>query len=310
MAIGTIHKLDKVVLPASVIFDVIRSQRWVAGIQSLLEHPAGHYAPMFRANQVQKPSLEFTTSQLDVLLPAIGVGGAAVGSTTTYFKLASTTGNAARPSLVHQKVVLPQTCGYWTSIRLTHNGVGEANVVLVSIWDGTNDPFVYTGSQALAGTFASSGYSFYGAGPAAINGVQLPGIQEITIDSGIRLIQVGDTSEEFDTFVGIEKVEPTITIRTLETVDWSTIGLRGTVLDGTNGVACYARKWSANGSRVANITAQHISFTGLLGTAIPIDSNGQNTGPVSDTIRCELISSTDSVYPLTHAVNVAIPLAG
>ena len=61
MAINTIHRLDKIVLPSGVEIAVLNNQKWSAGIQSLIESPAGGVFPMFRANQGQKPMLSFST---------------------------------------------------------------------------------------------------------------------------------------------------------------------------------------------------------------------------------------------------------
>ena len=259
---------------------------------------------MFRANQHQKPMVSFTTTQLDVLLGAVGPGGAAVGAISTYFKLAATTGNVARATTSHQKVAISQSCVYWTNIRLTDKGMGEAQVIIVCIYDGTNDPFVYTGSVALAGTLVAG--NFFGAGPVSVNGVSIPGIQEITIDSGVKLVQLGDSSDEFDTFVGIEEGRPSITVKTLEMVNWSTLVLRGTVLDGAAGIVAYGRKYSNYGSRVANATAAHLKFSGLYGTCIPIESAGDVRSPIGDTLKVELVTSVAETNPLTCAVAQAI----
>lgn len=303
MAVDTIHKLDKIVLPSTVVFSGIRSSRWNAGIESLLERPAGHPHPMFRANLSQKPVLEFTTWELDVLLGAIGVGGASLGSTATYFKKGAVTGNDARASTTHQKITITASCAYWSTIRLTHNGVSEATVMLTAVYDGTNNPFIYAGSQALSGNLSAG--NFFGAGPVSINGTAITGIKEITIDSGVRLIQEGASSELWDTFVGIEQTAPRVTIRTLKMTNWASLGLTGTVLDGTNGLVFYARKFSPQG-RVADGTAEHIKFIGLTGSAIPVDTNGEGSGPISDTLVCELTSGSDSIVPLTGTLLSAI----
>lgn len=304
MSISTLHKLDKIVLPSSVEFNVLRNQRWTAGIESLIERPAGHVHPMFRATLSQKPVLEFSTPELGVLLGAIGVGGAAVGSVATFFKKAAVTGNDARNSGTHRKITIASSCGYWTNLRLPHNAAGEAQVVLTAVYDGTNAPFAYAGSQNLSGNLAQG--SFFGAGPVSINGTLIPGIKEISIDSGVRLIQEGASSEVFDTFVGVEMTEPKITIKTLEMVNWATLGLAGTALDGTNGVLFYARKFAANGARVADATTEHILFVGLLGSAFPVDSDGQQSSPITDTLVCELVSGSDSLLPLVGTVGSAI----
>lgn len=311
MAIGTIYKLDKVVMPTSVEFSQIRSMRWMAGGSPLTERPAGHPHPMFLGVQGVKPALEFVTSELDVLLAAIGVGGAAVGSTATYFKAGAATGSVARATTSHQKITITTSLGYWSSIRLSHNGVSEATVMLQAIYDGTNDPFVYAATQALSGNLGVGTY--FGAGPVSVNGTSLTGVQEITIDSGVRLIQAGDASEEFDTFIGVETTEPVVTIKFMNQINWTTIGLRGLALNGSTGLVFYARKYKASaagtfsgGTRVANATAEHIKFIGLNGVASPVDSNGQQSSPTTDTIQFRLSSASDSVVPLTGTVSSAI----
>src|SRR6185369_11511222 len=139
-----------------------------------------------------------------------------------------------RATTSHQRIVISQSCVYWTSIRLTDKGMGEAQVMIVPIYDGVNDPFVYTGSVALSGSLVAG--TFFGAGPVSVNGVAIPGIQEITIDSGVKLVQLGDASEEFDTFAGIEEGRPSVTVKTYETMNWSSLGLRGTALNGATGL--------------------------------------------------------------------------
>lgn len=297
MSVSTIHRLDKIVFPSSFEITQLSNQRWNAGIDDILQYPAGHTHPMFVANKGQKPAVEFTTTQLGALLAAIGVGGASFGSINTYFKLGSATGNVARATTSHMRVAIASSVGYWSSVRLQHNAEGEANVMIAANFDGTNDPFVYTGSVALSGNLTAT--QFYGAGPVSINGSAIPGIKEIEISSGISLLEEGASTEEFDTFKGIQQTAPTVTIRTLEAVNWATLGLRGSTLNGSSGLVFYARKFSANGSRVADATAQHIKFIGLLGMAKPVDSSGDGSSPITDTLRCVLVSGSDSILPLT-----------
>jgi hypothetical protein len=296
MAISNLHKLDAILFPDTSLITELRNQRWLAGIESIIERPAGHPHPMFRGNLAQKPLIEFSTPQLATLLALIGVGGAAFGQIDTWHKLANATSNSARNASAHMKISVESSFGHWTDIRLPHNGVGEASVQLTAIYDGTNEPFVYAGSETLSGNLTAP--SWYGAGPVSLNGVAIIGVQEITISSGIRLIQAGGESELYDTFVGVEMTEPSVTIRTLSSINWAAIGLNGTALNGSTGLVCYARKF-ANTGRVANATAEHIKFTGLNGTCIPVDTNGDGSSPITDTLRIELISGSDSVLPLT-----------
>lgn len=308
MALGTLHKLDKIVMPSSVEFSKLTNVRWNKGIESLVERPAGHPHPMFRANLSQKPVLSFTTSELSILLAAIGVGGAAVGSTATYWKVAAATGSVARATTSHKKITIASSIGHFTTIRLPHNGKAEADVVLTAIYDGVNDPFVYAASQALSGNLAAGLH--FGCGPVYLNNTLVPGVKEITIESGVQLIQEGDASEEFDTFVGIEMTAPKVTVRFLNQVNLATYGLRGTALDGTNGIKFFARKFCGNTSggisRVADGTAEHIKFQGILGSIVPQETAGDGSGLLTDTLVAELVASSDSVVPLVITTGSAI----
>lgn len=305
MSISTLHRLDKIVFPSSVVIDHMSNQRWNAGIESMLEHPAGHIYPMFRANQRQRPTIEFSTPQLSILLAACGVGGAAMGATSTYFKKATTTGSVARATTEHSRIVINSLILYWTQIRLPHNGKAEVQCVIAANYDGSNLPFVFTGgSVALAGNLSAG--EFFGLGPVAINNTNLAGVQEITINSGVQLVQEGSNSEEFDTFTGIEIGQPSVTVQTKQLTNWGTLGLRGTALDGTDGLEFYARAYSNENSRVADGTSSHIFFKAIRGTAIPMDSNGESNSPITDTCKFDLIANSDSVVPLTITTASAI----
>lgn len=304
MSISTLHRLDKLVFPSSVVFNALTNLRLNGGIESMTEHPAGHVDPMFVATTRQRPAMEFSTPELSVLLGAVGIGGASTGPITAYLKKATTTGSVARATTGHKRVVINSAIVHWTQIRLPHQGKAEAQVVVTANYDGTNAPFVYTGSVALAGNLTASKY--FGCGPVAINTVQIPGVQEITITSGIQLVQEGGENEEWDTFTGIETTAPTVTVQTKEAINWSTVGLKGTALDGTDGLQFYARAFKNLASRYADADTEHIYGEAILGRVIPMDTNGESNSPITDTCKFELVASSDSVRPLVFSTGVAI----
>lgn len=303
MPIGTVYKLDKTILASGQELHAIASSDIQHGIKTMTERSAGEVWPSFLANEGQKPMVAITTKQLDILLANVPIQGASLSNVTAYLKQAAVTGSASRLSTVHEKCVITSCCVYWTDITLRHQGQGEAKVIIAAVYDGTHDPFLFTGSIALPTSLAAS--SYFGAGPVEINGSLVPGTQEITIESGIKLLQLGDASEEFDTFVGIETGDPSITVKTLQEVNWLTLGLRGLTLDGTNGMVCFGRKYAQGGSRVANATAQHLKFSGLNGQAIPIDKNGQNSSPCTDTLKV-IFSDPNSAVPMTISTTSSI----
>lgn len=305
MPVNTIHKIDKIVFPSSVEFSQLTNTDVQGGIQMLKVRPAGHPHVMFVANQKQEPVINFTTNELSTLLGTVGVGGAAIGNSSyVYYKKAAETGSVARATTEHHRLVIAEMLAHWSTIRLPHNGNGEADVVLAPNFDGTNDPVVYGGSVALSGNLSAA--QNFGAGPVGLNGTALPAVQNIEISSGIQLIRAGGDSEEWDTFIGVETTDVVVTLTFLEAINWGTLGLTGTALNGTSGLEFYARKYAANGSRVANATAEHIYFKATTGKAVPVNTTGQNSSPISDTLRVECVASSDSVLPLIPTLDSAI----
>lgn len=301
----TLHKIDKIVLPSSVEFSQLANTDVQAGLQMLKVKPAGHPHTMFVANQKQEPLINFTTPQIATLLGAIGVGGAGIGNTSyVYYKVATQTGSVARATTSHHRLGIAEALGYWSTIRLPHNGHGDADVILAPVYDGSNDPVVYAGTQALSGNLTAA--ENFGAGTAGVNGTELPGVQNIEISSGITLIRAGGESIEWDTFIGVEMTDVVVTITFNQAVNWGSMGLVGTALDGTDGLEFFARKYAANGSRVANATAEHIYFQATDGKAIPVNTTGEGSSLTSDTLQIECIAADDASVPLAVTLNSAI----
>ena len=300
MSIQNVYKLDSVIFPSSTRVDTLSNNTFQFGIKTQKGRAAGQIYNNFVGTEKQQPQLDFTSKAIDVILGLAGTGGAAGSSAVTaYLKQASATGYQARASTVHLNAVINNWLFYWNSMKLTHDGQAEVNCTLMANYDGTNDPFILNSSIALSGTMAATNY--FGAGPTYINTVQVPGIQEIQINNNVKLIQAGGESDEFDTFIGIETCEPEIMIKTFQPTNWSQLLLRGIQLNGISGCTFFARKYLANGStgsgsttRVANATAQHIQFQAANGRAIPVDANGNESGPVSNQLKIETISTTDS----------------
>lgn len=164
MAISTLHRIDRITGP--IALSEISSTKWGTGIRSMIETPAGHTSPMFRSNQSQEPTIEFTCHEISTLLDTLTTpAGIAISSTplVTYFKKASTTGNVARATTSHSKLTVNLGCLYWTSINLSHNARAEATCMIQTAYDGTNNPLVYATSVALSGNV--SGSEYYTLGP-------------------------------------------------------------------------------------------------------------------------------------------------
>jgi hypothetical protein len=305
MSISSAFKLDKVVLPSSVEFSHVENLRLAPEIESILSSPAGHPWPMFRGNAKVKPILSFDTEQVDVVVANIPVGGLSITSASyLYFALATLTGKVARATTSHTRMVMNKLIAYWTSIRMPNGGFGVANVVLCLAWDGTNAPIVPASSVALSGNLIAG--DRHGAGPVSVNGSAVGGVQEWVANSGIQIIEAGGESEIYNSFVGIERGTPTLDVSYIGPNAITTFGQNGTVLDGSAGIVAYGRKFTPNGDRVADATAQHFYLQGLLGTLKVLETGGQGAQLGMNRIQAELVASSDSVAPLVGADDQAI----
>lgn len=305
MTINTLYRLDKVIYP-SIELRRVKSVDHSAGIDQMIERSAGEVQPDFLATSSQKPMIRFGTQQLATLLGGVPLGGLALSSViNTYFKKVSEIGNLARATTQHKRIAINKSVSYITQIRLPHNGPAEADVTICAVFDGTNAPFVYTGSLALSGTMTATDEVF-GAGPLSINGVSIPGIQEITIETGIQLVHESDASEVYPSFCGIQQNEPVVTVKTREEVNWSTFGLAGSALDGSAGVRFFARRLKQDQARYLDSDAVHIKFQGLLGRVLPENSQGRGSDYYSHEFRCSLRQSAESSTLLAVTIDSQI----
>lgn len=314
MAISTVYKLDKIRLNTGspVDIDVITSRNISAGITMMIERGAGHPHPTFTGVNSQKPVVEFTTPQIDKIVGSSGfnvpINGLVISAAPVYlyFKKAAVVGSVARATSEHIRLAVNLGCLYWTRINLPHQGRGEISCTLMASYDGSNEPIVYSGSQALVGNLSAGNY--FQAGPCYLNGTLIDAVQDITINSGVRLLQLSGSGDIWDTFVGIEQTEGSYEVSTLEMNNWgSGIGLDGVALDGSYGFVAYGRKCSADGTRVANGTGAHLSFTSLYGHLRPNQTSGSGTTVLSDSFSVQPRVNSDSTVEITTAVNATIP---
>lgn len=305
MAVSTIHVPHAVVTPSNTYAQVTNASI-SAGSDFIRGTPAGLPSPLFAGIRSQSPAVSFDTRQLSTLfgectsanLFAADLSG---GNTDIYAQKATAFGTRTSGAN-HQRYRMANAFMYVNSLSLPHNGEGSASVMIVPVYDGTNEPIVPSGSAALAGTSAITG--FWGAGPVAINTVTLAGVQSINVDFGISLIRAGGETEGWDTFVAIQEAAPVITIQTLTAESLTTYGLDGTALTA---FTAYGRAKSENGGNVANGTTSHISIVtsdGII-TVEETAHSGRN-GMFSATVRITCSATNSATVPLTISPGVAI----
>lgn len=281
----------------------ITSSRVLSGIEILNGTPAGHPYSLFKAIRQQTPAFEITTTQLATALALTGLPGADLSGGNVDFYLKRTVGNGLRvadATTSHTRYRAANVFLGWDSISADQSGEASINLRAICLWDGSNEPIVPAGSVALAGTPSAAEY--FAAGPVAVNGTTINGVQSINIDLQPEYKIVFGDGEVWPTFCYVASINPKITINALDN-SWASLGLDGTALTSC---AIYLRKLAANGTRVANGTAEHLKFSATNGIAYPESSSGGNNDETPTTLILELASANATAAPLTLSTASAI----
>lgn len=256
--------------------------------------PSGLPYPLFIYNLIQNPDWQFDCSQVKALLDITGtsLGDISSGNTDLYFKAVTNKGTrTADASTAHIRLRAAEAVIVPLSIRATTDSPASMSARIVCLYDGTNEPIVPAGGVALAGTPVSEDH--FVCGPVSVNATAINGVQDVSIDFGLSLIERRGDGELYISWLAVMEQRPVITIRTLSN-PWATYGLNGNALTG---LTVYLRK-CAQTARVANATAEHIAFTATSGFVSIEETSAGGNEPGVTTIRCELSAPDATTAPL------------
>jgi len=243
-------------------------------IDALVGMAAGYPEPLFSSIRAIRPDVRFSTVQLTDFFTAINAGtppfcaDQSAGNTDLWYQdSANKASRTSSASLLHQRFRMAKAFLLWTRINARHREDATVDARLKPVWDGSNVPIVAAGTLAL--TITPVATQRYTMGQVEINGVTLAGVQEWTLDSGLKIDEEGSEGEVYDSFAGIESTGPVfeITGRTIEW--WNTYGL-GTAL--TNITAFLIAKGPVG--NVAAGTTSHIKVVGTSGLIAPVQTQG------------------------------------
>lgn len=272
MSVATVHTLyavniDPITEANAVFIDQVQDQNLDPAIQEILSAGSGQVDPTHVAVMSQNPRIAFSTTALATMLAEVTSGffingikidsdGTHDGAELWFQKLAK--GGTRTAGANHIKMTVNEGLLLPRSISAMQGQVASLAMDLLAGYDGTNDPIVIAAAQALEGTPAVG--ELFTLGPVSINGVDLDGVQGVRLDTGLQEVALGGSGQVWPTFLGIMSRQPLITITTLDVSVLSTYGLSGTAQSATDS-KIYLRKIAEGGARVADATAQHLSFT-------------------------------------------------
>lgn len=256
--------------------------------QELL-YGAGVYLPTHVHVQSVAPMIGFSCTDLATVLAAvdpdsglaINSGGSAYDLLTLYFTKATNLGTRAG-SGAHISVVANLALIVPRSLTLQQGQTAVLQSDIYVIYDGSNNPFVY--SQAASLPHVPSIDEAFTLGPVVANGAEIDGVQRVTIDFGNEVSRAYGGGDVFPTHVHIMTHGPTIEIATKDVGTLDDFGLTGTAINSSD-IIIYAKKYANEGVYIADNVAEHVKFTLDKGTLVPGGAGGANNTDSEATVR-------------------------
>lgn len=303
MSISKLYALGPVVVAAGQINQIVDYQP-DAGVEVLKHFSDGQSDPNFAAIILQSPRLTFTTTAIARALAIAAYAPYSIAANADFYfqKLAqggiragSTTSLRVRGA---KGILVPQ------QISCSDKAYARMQMVMAFVSsDGTTAPVTATDSVALPSITATD--QLFTIGPIKINGTEVEGVKDVTIDFGMDLVVEHGSGEAYPTFSGVRSRNPTISFRTTDPTFLATDGYFAA--QGSTDSVVYLRKCNKNGLRVANATTEHIGFTiddGLVHVRSPGGGASEDTQMAEVIIEPTFDGTNDTV-----AVSAATAIA-
>jgi len=259
----------------------------------------GDVDPTYSAVAAAAPGITFTTTDLKAFLDACGIAGCQIAALDTYFQQIAPYGTR-KASTDHLKLSFAD--GMMVPRQITA-GQGQPARLAAEIFGISSDdtcPLAKAASQSLP---AGGGTDvLWTLGKATINGTDLVGIQNMTIDFGLQVQLETSDGDVFPSLVYIMARRPTIRLTTRDSLILNTLGVTGLAQSATDSIF-YLRKADKGATRVADATAEHIAIAiddGRIQAEAINDGEGQQIGtdilvtPTSDGENAIMAVSTTS----------------
>jgi hypothetical protein len=241
--------------------------------------------------------LSLSTSQITALA-SFGIGGAAVTGLDAYIQQLTKYGTREATGT---KVAIAQGMMIPKSLSASQGSGAELSLEMhVTSTDGSTAPITVTAGQAVpAGAVVGEKYT---VGPVKINGTLID-CESMSLDFGIKLQVDASGGAVYPTFISIMGREPSFKI-SVKDYDQLMLAVAG-VAQGATPSVVYLRKLAAGGTRVADATAQHISFT-IYSGLLELGNAGADHGSMakSDLTITPIIDATHAIVVVNTATAI------
>ena len=247
----------------------VENQSCPIDVEHMAKPSAGN--PFASAGQIVKvqPRGLFSSYQLDVLLPLLGLRGACLAGGVNpgleMFQLAGEKCGAVKSGNVHRKLVIPNGLVVARSISVSHRQSAQMQCEALSVFDGTNAPVIVAENQA-APTGLTHTHEFT-LGPITVplpgggGSQQLEGNLELQVNFNNRAETDGGDSDPHDTHIQVPEIIPDLTIKTRDIAKFkdSAIPLKGLHMEHTTFSVVLRRYLRAQAG--FSDAAEHIKLT-------------------------------------------------
>jgi hypothetical protein len=278
----------KILDTTAVNLPQVEGQAFNLGAQVQAFSTAGQLFPTFSALMSLAPRLSLSTQGLKAFLDKVTTRGLALATGfEMYNQLVSGVGRGG--TLVHQKISIATGLLLPRSISVRHGGIAQLGFDVIGVnAGGTVCPVLITESMALP---VDTGVAaLHTLGPVKINGVELEGVESVTIDFGISEFVVSSNGLIYPRLAGVTGVAPRVSVSCKDSAALAAFVVAtvpGPLAQGATDSVIFLRKKSNDGGNVADATAEHISFTIDQGLWVPGSKNGSHPGELSTTIECQ-----------------------
>lgn len=259
--------------------------------------------PTKRTQRAVKPSAEITTSALQQWLSGIGYFPICFSAPGPEYGIRIYSGKrdcaGVEAGSVHSMYTISEGIITPSSLRANHQEDAELTFQINANYDGTTDPLIVSHTEALPTTVEGDTFRF---DKVVIESLVFGCKKSVEIDWGVNTVTEGCDNEQFDTFAGVDSVEPRITIRGID-ISWfdTLVGLTGVDATHANTTVWFKK----NG--FDDVDNEHIKITaaGLLYIDQVYDGDATGRAPASITATLETIE-TGGVTPLVMTFNQPI----
>lgn len=214
----------------TTVINQITSQGFTPNVSEILLAGSGFVDAGLIAVGEARPQLTFTTQQIKTALAGLGgINGIAIsGSNFAFWYQKTAEGGIRATGLNHIKATVVSGMIIPVTLNIPFPGPATLSYLVVMISaDGDASPIAFVTAQALdAGqVIGSEGYVM---GGISLNGADLPGVTEATIDFGISQWISGGSGKPFPTNVAMANRRPTIVLRSHDAstaVGWGVTGV-------------------------------------------------------------------------------------